>query len=101
MKSACVLTLVALAGCAGSPDYVARQSNFDVCRLSMGGPHAAYADAEARNRGLDCRAYYGAILARQQQENAATQQYINSLRAAPPVTCRSVRMGNTVNTVCE
>lgn len=49
------VSLVLLAGCASSPEYVARQSNWDVCRLTMGGPHSGAAEAEARARNLDCK----------------------------------------------
>lgn len=99
--------LLVLSGCA-SPDYVASRGDFDVCRLSMGGPHAAYADAEARRRGLNCHAYYPAINSQMRRENAATQQFIQQLRPAPapsiqaPIHCRSIHVGNgIVNTVCD
>lgn len=93
-----------LAGCA-SPDYVARQSNYNVCRLSMGGPHSRYAEAEASRRGLDCRQYFGAIQQQQANENAAIQNYLRSTQPAPaprpPVNCTSYRIGNRVETQCN
>src|SRR6478752_2485867 len=83
MKLTAILTgLLALTACASSPEYVARQGNFDVCRLTMGGPHAKAAETEAHNRGLDCQQLYPAISAKQAQENAATQQYLRTLQ--PP-----------------
>ena len=72
------LTLLApllLAGCAAMTEAEFRaQSNFDICRLSMGGPYAAAADYVARERALNCTAYYGAITQRQQAENAVMVQ---------------------------
>lgn len=99
-----VLLAAVLAGCASSPEYVARQGNFDVCRLTMGGPHARNAEAEAHRRSLDCAPLYPAILGRQAQESATTQQFINNTRAAPiPLqrSCTSYRVGNTVQTDCN
>jgi hypothetical protein len=100
------LVSLALAGCAASPQHMAAQSNFDVCRFSMGGPHAAVADAEARSRGLDCTPYYPAINQRQANQNAATQNFIRSMQQPapamrPPVNCTSYRIGNTVQTQCN
>lgn len=98
-----------MVGCA-SPEYVARQSNFDVCRLTMGGPHSAAAEAEARNRGLDCAPLYPAIQAKQANENAAINNYLRSmqqplgvtpLQTNPTVNCQSYRSGNTVQTHCN
>jgi hypothetical protein len=108
MRGSLVL-VVLLAGCASSPEYVAEQSNFDVCRLTMGGPHARAAEHEAYNRGLNCAAMYPAIQARMQQENAATQQFIQTLTPqrrpvpaiAPSVTCHSRRVGDAVQTFCN
>jgi hypothetical protein len=91
---------VLLVGCA-SPDYVATRSNYDVCRLTMGGPHARAAEAEAANRGLNCLAYYPAIQSREAGQNAAIQQLLRPAPpAAPPLTCRTVRIGNSLETQC-
>jgi hypothetical protein len=100
---------ILLAGCASmsTPEYVARQSNWDVCRFTMGGPHARNAEVEAQRRGLDCRPYYGAI----QQKNANDAAAIRSFQRAiappapvfvpsPSVNCTSHRAGNTVQTNC-
>ena len=108
MKRLSILSLVLAAGCASSPEYVAGQSNFNVCRLTMGGPHARAADAEAARRGLDCRQYYGAIQQQLANENAATNAAIRALRPQPtpapapraPVNCTSRVIGNTVQTDC-
>jgi hypothetical protein len=96
-----------LASCA-SPEYVANRSNWDVCRLSMGGPHARHAEAEAQRRGVDCRRFFGAIQQQQANENAATQNIQRALQPAPrppapprSVQCRSVVTGNTVQTMCD
>jgi hypothetical protein len=107
MKLALVVLAAALAGCAtNSPEYVARQSNWDVCRLSMGGPHSSAAEAEAARRGLDCRPYYGAIQGQMQRESAVLQQMLAPRPApapaiAPAMYCRSYRVGNSVQTDCN
>jgi hypothetical protein len=100
-----LFSLVFLSGCAITPQQMAGRSNFDVCRFTMGGPHSAVADAEARQRGLDCQPYYGAIQQQQANQNAATQNYLRALQQpAPamqrPLNCTSTRIGNTVQTNC-
>lgn len=102
MKFLAVGALAVLAGCA-SPDYVASRADFDVCRLSMGGPHAQLADAEARQRGLNCQAMYPAIVYRQAAENAAVQNYINTItpKPVPQTVCNSQRIGDQIRTVCR
>jgi hypothetical protein len=97
MRPALLTSLVLLAGCAASPDYVASRGDFDVCRLAMGGPHARFADAEARNRGLDCRQYHGAILQQQSNQNAAIQQ----LQRQPALTCQTIPWGMGTRTICN
>lgn len=102
---ALILVPLLLAGCA-SPDYVATRSDMTVCRFTLGGPHAALADIEARRRGLNCMAMYPAIQAQMANENAATQSIQQMLKppatpAAPPVNCRTVRVLNGWNTYCN
>jgi hypothetical protein len=106
MRSA-LFFLVILAGCASTPEQMAQQSNFDVCRFTTGGPHSAVADQEARRRGLDCQPYYPAIMQQQANQNAATQNLIRSMQQPvyqmpirPSVNCTSYRAGNTVQTNC-
>lgn len=94
------LTCAALVGCA-SPEYVASRSNWDVCRLSMGGPHAAFAEEEARRRGLDCRPYYGPIQQQLSNEAAATQQIQRMLNPQPALTCETTTLGSTSRTTCR
>jgi hypothetical protein len=99
-----ILSALFLAGCANSPDYVARQSNYDVCRLTMGGPHSRNAEAEAARRGVDCAPLYPAIQAREGARDAAVQNYLRSTQPAPipqPRSCTSYRVGNTVQTDCQ
>lgn len=96
MRALLPILALSLAGCA-SPEYVASRSDFDVCRLSMGGPHAAYADAEARNRGLQCAQYYPAILQRQAQQNSLVQQ----MQPPRPVTCTTTSAYGIANTTCR
>lgn len=96
------ISALILAGCAG-PIPADQVSNFDLCRYTMGGPYARSAEAEAARRGLDCRPYYGAIQQQQANQNAAMQQYLNTLqpRPSPAVNCTSYRVGNTVQTDCR
>jgi hypothetical protein len=84
-----------LTGCA-SPDYVATRGDYDVCRLSMGGPHAQLADAEARRRGLDCRPLYPVIQNRMAAESAAVQHL-----QQPTLTCQTIPWGMGTRTVCD
>jgi hypothetical protein len=96
--------LASLYGCA-TPEYVAGQSDWNVCRFTMGGPHARNAEAEAKRRGLDCRPYYGAIQQQKASEASAIQNYLRSTQpAAMPApairNCRSVRVGNGIETQC-
>jgi starvation-inducible outer membrane lipoprotein len=98
---------LALAGCAASPQHMAQQSNWDVCRFTMGGPHQQVAEQERRNRGLDCAPYYPAIQQRLANESAATYNMQRALQPAPqqappqPIVCQSNRAGNSVQTVCN
>lgn len=120
MRPTILAGLVLLTGCAtplSSPEYVAAQSNWDVCRLTMGGPHSAAAEVEARKRGVDCAPMYPAIQARMQQQNAAVIQYLQTQQRPliPPMTfqpaplyqmpqqthCQSYRLGNTIQTNCN
>lgn len=100
------LSVLVLSGCAASPEQMAGQSNYDVCRFTTGGPHAAVADAEARRRGLDCQPFYPAIMQQKAAQNAATQSWIRSTQQPvyqmpQPVNCTSYRIGNTVQTQCR
>lgn len=79
MKLALLLSVLVIAGCAATREQMAAQSNYDVCRFTMGGPHSQVAHFESQRRGLDCTQYYGAINARMQAESAATAQFINSI----------------------
>lgn len=105
MKRLAVLAPLALAGCVTmSPQQMSAQSNWDVCRFTMGGPHSGVAEDERIRRRLDCTPYYPAIAAKLQAENDA----INSLLAKPPrrplprsTYCRTVRNGDVYNTVCD
>jgi hypothetical protein len=116
MRRLALLSAVVLSGCAITPqqsqDYVAGLGNWDVCRLTMGGPHARAAEHEARNRGVDCAPLYPAIAAQMQGQNAAILQYLQNTRPQPiqqapvyqipqPTTCTSQRLGSTVQTICR
>ncbi len=97
----------ALSGCAMSPQSMAGESNFVVCRFTMGGPHSQVAQQEAQRRALDCAPLYGAIAAQNQAQNAATNNLVNALNPpaqvvpAQPRSCRSYRVGNDIRTDCR
>lgn len=93
-----------VAGCAMTPQDMAQQSNYDVCRFSMGGPHSRAADYEIQRRGLRCD--YGSIAAQESARSAAMMGLSRQLLtpAAPlpaPVTCDTVRLGNRLETTCR
>jgi hypothetical protein len=102
-------TLIAaamLAGCAATPQQMAQQSNWDVCRFTMGGPHSQVAQNEASRRGLDCAPLYPAIAAKMQAENAAIANFQRSINPPPAplprqTNCTSYRVGNTIQTDCR
>jgi starvation-inducible outer membrane lipoprotein len=102
-----LLLPLVLAGCATAPPQMAHQSNWQVCEYMMGSRYPHEAQQEAARRGLDCAPIFPAIAAQRQAENAATANFINSLnrpaapRPAPPVSCRSWRVGNQVQTTCQ
>lgn len=100
-----LLIPVLLAGCAATPQEMARQSNWDVCRFTMGGPHSQVAQNEAARRRLDCAPMYPAIAAKLQAENAAIANFQRTLNPPPvyrpTVNCTSYRAGNTVQTDCR
>lgn len=111
MKTAAMILLLALAGCAISPERMARQTDWEVCRLSMSQMQGAVAAAEAKQRGLDCAPLYPAIAA---QEMATSAAMANMLHAAQPmfqrqpvyvpppaINCTSQRFGTRVDTTCN
>lgn len=105
MRAALAVTLV-LAGCAATPEQMAQQTNWDVCRFTMGGPHKHVAEYERQRRGLDCTPLYPAIAARLQAESAAIANFQRALQPPqqpirPMTSCTSYRVGNTVQTDCR
>lgn len=105
MRLASPLLLAALIGCAATPEQMAQKSSWDVCRFTMGGPHARLAEAEAARRGLDCRPYYGAIQQQNANQNAAVQNYLNTINRPvqplqKPQQCESRWVGNRLETFC-
>lgn len=108
MRLPLLLLTAALSGCITmSPQDMSRQSNWDVCRFTTGGPHSEVAEQVRQARGLDCRPYYPAIAAKMQADNAAIGNFLRAMRPAPPppistpTYCRTVRNGNIYNTVCD
>lgn len=99
-----VFGAIALSGCAASPQFMAQQSNWDVCRFTMGGPHSGLAQSEAQRRGLNCASMYSAISAQNQAQTAATANLIRSMQPPPaqqPLSCTSRQVGNNVQTDCR
>jgi len=101
-----------VAGCAATPEQVAQalpsMSNIEICRGVMiaSGQKAAMAQGEAARRGLNCSQYFGAIQQQDAQQNAAVQNYIQSLKPPAPgfpatTNCTTVRIGNTLQTQCR
>ena len=106
MRALLLIPALAIAGCAITPQQMAQQSNWDVCRFTMGGPHSGVAQNEAGRRGLDCAPLYPAIAAKQQADAQALanfQRALNPPRPAyrPPMNCNSYRLGNTIQTDCR
>lgn len=107
-RTLCILAVgFALAGCVTvTPQDMAQKSDWDVCRFTMGGPFSQLAEYERNRRSLDCQPYYPAINARQANQNQAVDAYLRSINTpapvlTPPVTCRTVYMGNVARTVCQ
>jgi hypothetical protein len=108
MRLAATFSALVLTGCAMTPQQMQSQSNWDVCRFTMGGPHAGVAEAEMRYRQLDCSPMYPAIAAQQQNMNQAAQNYLRStqqpayqMQVPRQTSCTSYRIGNTVQTDCR
>jgi hypothetical protein len=106
MRALLLIPALLVAGCAATPQQMAQQSNWDVCRFTMGGPHSQVAQHEAQRRGLDCTPLYPAIAAQMQAQNAATANFIRSINPPPAqfprqTNCTSYRIGNTVQTDCR
>lgn len=87
-----------LAGCAATPEQMAQQSNWDVCRFTMGGPHSRVAEAERERRGLDCTPLYPAIAARMQADNAAVSNFLRATQPRQNTNCTTMAMGGGVYT---
>lgn len=108
MRGLLIISAAVLAGCATSPQQMAQETDWNVCRFTMGGPHSRVAESERQRRSLDCTPLYPAIAAQQANLNAATQNYLNATRPPPPMSaprqmhCNSVRTSNnTVQTICN
>lgn len=112
MHKIAIISVALLAGCASmsSEEYVAGRSNWDVCRLTMGGPHSRNAEIEAQRRGLNCAPLYQAISADEASRRAAAMQILQNRQRAQPMPayqmpqqtrCTSRAVGNTVETVCD
>jgi hypothetical protein len=107
MRIAIIAATAVLAGCGLTPEQMARQSDYQVCRFSTTPASGEVAHYEAQRRGLDCRPYYGVIQQQRANEAAAIQNFQRSLSPQPmpqmpmPINCTSYRTGNTVQTRCD
>lgn len=111
MKIVVIALLAILAGCATAPRPVDQLSIYDVCAVTLYGQGQRRSDAEyeAQRRGVDCTAYYPAIIAREQQRDQSTMDAANYFlrRSTPPpvtptTTCRTYPTGGgTYRTVCN
>jgi hypothetical protein len=81
----CILTVVFLLGCA-TPNTVQRESDYEICRLSILRPPLQSAqaineaDRQIRIRGVNCSAYAGNILHQQQIGLQQMQQGLNMMQ---------------------
>jgi hypothetical protein len=114
MHKIAVVSVALLAGCASmsSEEYVASRSSWDVCRLTMGGPHSRNAEVEAQRRGLNCAPLYEAISADEASRRAAAMQILQNRQRAPQpaayqmqvpqqTNCTSRMIAGTVHTRCD
>lgn len=105
-------TALTLASCATPEQLQARvgnASNFQLCRAIMLAPQnvAQIAREEASRRSLDCEPYASGVLQSERANDAAANALAQRLLSPPqpayqpPVSCRSYRIGNTVQTDCN
>ncbi len=102
------LTVIAvlLASCA-TPTTVQRESDYEVCRLSILRPplqsNAAIseADRQIRVRGVNCAAYAGTILQQQQQGLDQMQQGLRQMQQGSSMpTNPTQNRTNTLSVAC-
>jgi hypothetical protein len=111
MRAFPILFVVLLAGCSATPEQVAQalpqMSNMEICKGVMiaSGQKAAMAQGEASRRGLNCAQYFGAIQQQDANQNAAINNYLQSINPPqtlrPTMNCRSYRVGSDVRTDCN
>lgn len=109
MKHAAFLLGAALlAGCQSAPIAlpVDRMTSAQLCEAFFfppSEPAGAAAAEEATRRDVRCAEYRdAAILMQQEREAGRWEAALEGLRRQPrAVTCRSVRVGITVQTVCD
>lgn len=113
MRIAVLAAAAILAGCQSTADLQARvgnASNFQLCRAIMLAPTdvANIARAEVQRRQFDCTPIAASIIQSERASDAAAMEMSRRLLTPAPLPqrpfpthCRSVRMGNAVNTVCD
>jgi hypothetical protein len=122
--AAALAALAVLSGCATSTPEQQRaavdaSADWELCYTVISGRGSNYvrdlAAQSIRSRRVDCNAHLGMVSAKLQAEGVQTQrdaaalsgaalglQMMNSRPAvAPPTTCRTVRISNTWDTVCQ
>jgi hypothetical protein len=107
VRIAALLPVLFVAGCANIPPESV--SDVRLCEYTLYGSNEnqLVASREANRRGLDCNRYYLAIIARRQQQNAATAAAIQMLNASrpahppQPVNCTTQVWGNQAQTYCR
>lgn len=111
-KPAIIAILYLLAGCQSTERLqatVGNASNFQLCRAIFLAPAnvAGIASAEAQRRSLDCRPYASAVFQDKAQSDAAIDAYARQLLTPPApmqnntMNCRTVRMGDVLQTNCR
>lgn len=109
MKRALIATCLALAGCATQYAQPDELTNVELCEAFFYATedYAAAAGQEATRRGVRCAEQRDAVahLRRDREAGraAATLDWLRRNPAAPPapVTCRSMRVGAQIETVCR
>lgn len=102
MKLVVLTAAVLLVGCGSrtlTPDQAERMSVLDLCQaiVTYRPENAAVASAEANRRGINCKEHEAAVNARIGAGSVSTG---GGTSYVPPRTCRTVMIGNSMQTQC-